>query len=172
VSLLQKPRRRRGTVGALIIAGVGIPAVCWVVLGMPPLQSLLLGAVAVIVAAMVRFPPDGYDAGFPEPPALVRDRGARREVFRLSWNVAGRDDRVGSTLVTRLQTIAERRLRARGLRLREPRDRDRVIKLVGEQPYRLLTQAPGSEARTRAFHHALEAVERLADEPFRTKENG
>lgn len=156
-------RTVRGTVFALILGGAAVPAVAWLVLGMPPLQSLLLGAVGVIVAAVVRFPPDGYDSGFPDPPALVRDRGARREAFRLSWNVAGRNDRVGSTLVTRLQLIAEQRLLGHGVELHEPADRDRAIGLIGEQPFRLLTKPPGSEARTRDFHQALTAVERLAD---------
>lgn len=157
-------RRIRGSVFGLVLACIVVPALAWIVLGMPPLQSLLLGATAVVVAAMVLFPPDGYDSGFPDPPAPVRDRGARREAFRLSWNVTGRNDLVGSTLVTRLQVIAEHRLTTRGLGLREPTDRDRVIGLVGEQPYRLLTRPPGSEARTRDFHHALAAVERLVDD--------
>lgn len=159
--------RRGGDIAALCLAGIAVPAVAWVVLGMPPLQSLLLGAVGIVVAALVRFPPDGFDSGFPEPPSPVRDRGARREAFRLSWNVTGRNDLVGSTLVTRLQQIAEQRLSLHGLDLRDPADRERVIALVGEGPYRLLSRPPGAEARTRAFHQALASVERLADKEIR-----
>ncbi|GAB3912598.1 hypothetical protein GCM10011575_45750 [Microlunatus endophyticus] len=157
-------RSRGGTVAALIAAGLALPALCFFVLGMPILQALLIGAVAVVVAALVRFPPDGFDSGFPEPPAPIRDRGARREAFRLSWNVTGRNDRVGSTLVTRLQVIAEHRLAVRGLRLHDPADRDRVIGLVGAGAFQLLSRPPGSEARTRDFHQALAAVERLTDD--------
>src|SRR5690606_28069869 len=80
------------TIASLVLAGLVAPAICWVLLGMPPEQALFVAAVAVTVAALVRFPPDGYDIGFPEPPDPVRDRGARREAFRLSWNVAGRED--------------------------------------------------------------------------------
>jgi hypothetical protein len=159
--------RRRGDIAALVLAAVAVPAVTWVVLGMPPQQALLLGAVGVVVAALVRFPPDGFDSGFPDPPAPVRDRGARREAFRLSWNVTGRNDLVGSTLVTRLQLIAEQRLSLHGLDLRDPVDRDRVIALIGDAPYRLLSRPPGAEARTRAFHQALSSVERLADKEIR-----
>lgn len=163
---MNRERTLRGTIFALVLAGVAVPAVAWVVLGMPPLQSLLLGAFGVLVAAMVRFPPDGFDSGFPDPPAPVRDRGARREAFRLSWNVTSRNDRVGSTLVTRLQLIAAQRLAARGLHLHEPGDRDRVIRLVGERPFHLLARPPGAEARTRDFQEALTAVERLGgDDP-------
>src|SRR3954468_16035389 len=96
-------RRPTGKViAALLATGVGVPALLWVVMGMPPLQATMLGAVAVTVAALALFPPDGFDIDFPDPPPPVRDRGARREVFRLSWNVAGREDRVGSTLIQRL----------------------------------------------------------------------
>ena len=163
----------------LIIAVVLLPALFWVVIGMPPLQAMLIGALAALVGAVVRFPPDGYDATFPAPPTPVRDRGARREAFRLSWNVAGREDRVGSTLIGRLQQIAEQRLAEHGLDLDDPADRDRVINLVGEQPYRILQLQPGGEATTRAFEHALAAVERLTDVTHRSgtrisseKENG
>jgi len=158
----------RGTVFALLLAAIAVPALCFLVLGMPLVQALLLGGVAVVVAALVRFPPDGFDSSFPEPPAPVRDRGARREAFRLSWNVTGRNDRVGSTLVTRLQVIAEQRLAYyRGLQLHDPADRDRVIELLGAQSFHLLSRAPGAEARTRDFHQALAAVERLADDETR-----
>lgn len=158
----------RGTIFALVLAAIAVPALCFFVLGMPLVQAFLLGAVAVVVAALVRFPPDGFDSGFPEPPAAVRDRGARREAFRLSWNVTGRNDRVGSTLVTRLQVIAEQRLAYyHGLQLHDPADRERVIRLVGAHAFQLLSRAPGAEARTRDFHHALAAVERLADDEIR-----
>lgn len=158
---MKSPSRGR-TIAILVIAVVVLPALGWVVFGMPPLQAMLIGAIAVVVAAMVRFPPDGYDTPFPEPPSPVRDRGARREAFRLSWNVAGREDRVGSTLIARLQEIAERRLSHHGLRLFEAADRERVVALVGGQAYRVLTLAPGGEASTRAFEHTLSTVEGLA----------
>lgn len=151
------------TIAALIIPGLVIPALCWTLLGMPAQQSMLLGAVGLMVAALVRFPPDGFDIGFPEPPAPVRDRGARREAFRLSWNVAGRADRVGSTLITRLRQVAERRLADHGLRLADPADRDRVIALLDQASYRLLNLPPGSDASTRAFNHALAVVERVGE---------
>ncbi|QDP96235.1 hypothetical protein FOE78_10285 [Microlunatus elymi] len=160
---MNRHRRHGRTVAVLIIAVLVIPAFCWLILGMPPLQAMLLAAVAVIVAAVVRFPPDGVDPGYPEPPEPVRDRGARREAFRLSWNVAGRQDRVGSTLITRLRQIAERRLADHGLRLDDPADQDQLIALIGAPPYRLLTQPPGSDAPTRSFLNALTAIERLAD---------
>lgn len=154
-------RSRGRTIALLLVTVLVLPAIGWLVLGMPPLQAMLIGAIGGVIAALIRFPPDGYDAGFPEPPAPVRDRGARREAFRLSWNVAGREDRVGSTLIARLQEVAGRRLAEQGLRLDRPADRDRVIALVGQQPYRILTLLPGGEATTRAFEHALAAVEGL-----------
>ncbi len=151
------------TIAALIISGVVVPAACWILLGMPPEQCLFVGAVGVAVAALVRFPPDGFDIGFPEPPAPVRDRGARREAFRLSWNVAGREDRVGSTLISRLQQVAARRLADHGLQLHDPADQDRVIAQLDRASYRLLTLPPGSDASTRTFNHTLAVVERLAE---------
>lgn len=160
-------RTVRGTVFALILAVIAVPAVARLVLGMPLLQSFLLAGVAVVIAAIARFPPDGFDSSFPEPPAPVRDRGARREAFRLSWNVTGRNDRVGSTLVTRLAVIAEQRLALRGLHLHDPADRERLVQLLGQQSFYLLSRPPGSEARTRDFHQALAAVERLADDQTR-----
>lgn len=158
---MSEGRRTRSIIGGLIGGAVLLPAVCWVLLGMPPLQALLIGALACVAIGIIRFPPDGYGDDFPEPPTPERDRGARREVFRLSWNVAGRQDRVGSTLITRLQQIAGRRLADHGLRLDDPADRDRVIELVGAPSYRLLTLPPGSETGTRSFTAALSAVERL-----------
>jgi hypothetical protein len=160
------PHRPGRTVAALVATGLGVPALLWVVMGMPPLQALMLGAVAVTVAALALVPPDGYDIDFPDPPPPVRDRGARREAFRLSWNVAGRDDRVGSTLIQRLHQAAARRLALRGLRLDEPADRDQVVALLGERCYRLLLLPPGTDASTRTFQQALGAVERLADLPL------
>jgi hypothetical protein len=162
-----KEHSRCRTIGILLAAIVVLPAVCWVLLGMPPLQAMLIGAVAVVVAALVLFPPDGYDAAFPAPPTPVRDRGARREAFRLSWNVAGREDRVGSTLIGRLQQIASRRLVEYGLALDEPGDRERLIELLDQPTYRVLTLQPGGEASTRAFEHALGMVERISpsDDP-------
>jgi hypothetical protein len=164
-------RRRVGVIALLVCAGVLLPTVCWTLLGMPGLQAMLIGAVAVIVAGITRFPPDGYADEFPDPPTPERDRGARREVFRLSWNVAGRQDRVGSTLVGRLQQIARRRLADHDLRLDDPADRDRVIELLGARSYRMLTQPPGSEAGSGTFTTALAAVERLADVPTPTHHN-
>jgi hypothetical protein len=155
------------TVAALIISGLVVPAACWVLLGMPEEQCLFIAAVGVVIAALVRFPPDGFDIGFPEPPDAVRDRGTRREAFRLSWNVAGREDRVGSTLINRLQQVAARRLAEHGLDLKDPAHRDRVIARLDPTSYRLLTLIPGSDASTRAFNHTLAAVERLG-EPDRT----
>lgn len=157
---MNQPSRGR-TVLTLVAAVVVLPAICWVLLGMPPLQAMLIGAVAAIIAALARFPPDGYDAGFPEPPTPVRDRGARREAFRLSWNVAGREDRVGSTLISRLQQIADRRLAAYGLELADPAHRERLIELLDQPTYRVLSLQPGGEASTRTFEHALLMVERL-----------
>jgi hypothetical protein len=151
------------TIAALIISGLVVPAACWVLLGMPGEQCLFIAAVGVAIAALVRFPPDGFDIGFPEPPDPVRDRGTRREAFRLSWNVAGRQDRVGSTLINRLQQVAARRLAEHGLDLTDPANRDRVIARLDPTSYRLLTLPPGSDASTRAFNHTLAVVERLAE---------
>lgn len=151
------------TIASLVLAGLVAPAICWVLLGMPPEQALFVAAVAVTVAALVRFPPDGYDIGFPEPPDPVRDRGARREAFRLSWNVAGREDRVGATLINRLQQVAARRLVDHGLRLHHPADRDRVLALLDRTSCRVLTLPPGSDTSSRSFNHALTMVERLAE---------
>jgi hypothetical protein len=158
-------RQPARTIAALVAAAVVVPAMCLVVLGMPAEQALLIGAVALIITALVRFPPDGFDLEFPDPPDPVRDRGARREAFRLSWNVAGKRDQVGSTLIARLQQIAARRLADHDLELSNPRDADRIVELTDRTTYQLLTAAPGSVSTSRAFEHALNAVERLATLP-------
>lgn len=153
------------TITAAVVAGIVVPALCLLVLRMPAEQSLFLGAVALLAAAIVRFPPDGFDLEFPEPPAPVRDRGARREAFRLSWNVAGRQDQVGSTLVARLQQIAGRRLADHGLRLSRREDAEQIIALVGRPAYQVLRLPPGAVTTTRHFQHTLGAVEQLAGIP-------
>ncbi|MGI8457884.1 MAG: hypothetical protein ACR2LI_07210 [Propionibacteriaceae bacterium] len=153
---------RRRAIGWLVLAAVAVPTVVWAG-GLAPVQTLLLAVLGSGVVAVARFRPSAVDVEWPAPAVLAPDKGARREIARLSWSVGrGGDSRVGSTSVRRLQELAARRLARRGLQLHDPADAAQVTELLGAGPLRLLTTPRGmSHVSPAAFREAVAAVERL-----------
>lgn len=162
---------RSRTVAALGVTLVLVPLTCALVLGMPLPQAMLVAALAAGAAALLRYPPTGHDPDFPDPPAPIRNRGARREASWLAMNLSDQDG-AGWAMLARLQEVAERRLAALGMSLGRPADQARIERLVGTRAYRVLTLAAGSEASSADFDVALTQVELLGPNPPPTSATG
>jgi hypothetical protein len=97
---------RRQIAGALA-ASVVIGGLAWLV-GVTVMGSVLIG---LVVAALMPVLANPVESTMVLPPLAPRLRhGARVEVSRLSWAMAGRRGRVDARVVRRLRTTAYRRL--------------------------------------------------------------
>ncbi|MBA8794732.1 hypothetical protein FHX74_002351 [Friedmanniella endophytica] len=153
---------RSSTVLTLVLTLVVVPVAAWL-FGVALLQCVLVAAIGVTIGLAIRFRPRGEESVWsPETVDLARDRGARRDVARLSWSVG--DDQVGRALRIRLYELAERRLATRGLDLDEPGDREAIETLLGRDAVRVLDAELGRAVPAHAFERAVAALERL-DQP-------
>lgn len=96
---------------------------------------------------------------------LDHDRGARRDIARLSWSVSGNDRQVGRTLRLRLRQVALRRLAGGGIDLNDPSSRDAVIEAIGADAYRALDPDLREVIDLATFARAVQAVESLETSP-------
>lgn len=161
-------RRRRLTwtlVLALLVAGAG-----WAIgAGVP--HSLLLGlAVAAVGATLVALDLVDDEPRLPPEEQLGRNAGARREIARLSWAMAGGDQRVGEQPYRRLRAVVAARLAGAGIDPSDPAGEQAARELLGPTGYaQLVAVAPGPPTR-RVFESCLTLVERMghpADAPGR-----
>jgi hypothetical protein len=139
---------------ALLLAAAGF------VLGLSWWNSLALGLAAVAAYGLRRPPDVNTDEDWPDRGERA-DKGARREVARLSWSLQGFESRVERASVRRLRRIATGRLAERGLTLTAPADAAACRQLLGDRSYALLSTDEGDRPFYDDFREAVGAVERL-----------
>ncbi len=149
------------TAAVLLLAGTGF------VLGLSGPNAVAVG-LAVVTGFGLRHLPDVDPAqGWPEHISAT-DKGARREVSRLSWSLQGYESRVERGSVRRLQQIASARLAERGLQLAAPEDTAACRELLGDTALRVLRTQPGQRAYYDEFLAAVTAVEQLVTDGLRS----
>lgn len=158
------PKKTAATITLIVVLVVVVPGGA-ALFGMAPTQALLLGALGATLCALIRFRPSAIDPpSWPEATMLDQDRGARRDIARLSWSVSGNDRQVGRTLRLRLRQVALRRLARRGIDLTDPEMRDAVIEALGvggSDAYRALDPDLREVIGLTTFTAAVQAVESL-----------
>lgn len=155
--------RRRRLVRTLVLA-VLVAALAWFV-GVHWVQSLLLGAAVTVIGTVVGAL-DRLDDDPQLPP--VDDgggsSGARREVSRLSWAMAGPENRVGDVPFRRIRAIADTRLRLRGLDPDDPDSRPAVEELLGPRAYAVLVADATRNPTVAVFEQCLTVLEGLDEQ--------
>ncbi|GAB3760880.1 hypothetical protein [Microlunatus parietis] len=131
------PAELRATViGVLVVAAI-LGGGAWLV-GLDPLKCLLIAVAVALFGSFRLFTEFGDNAGWPEPNDRGRDRGARREVARLSWTLQGHASQVDARSGRRLRTLAAETLAEHGLDLTRDEDQERCRALLGDRAYRTL----------------------------------
>ncbi|MET1006676.1 MAG: hypothetical protein ABWX96_14090 [Propionibacteriaceae bacterium] len=154
-------RRRRRVVIWTVLVALALAGVSWAV-GVPVIQSLLL-ATGVTMVGAIALAVSGLDDEILLPPLdeTGRNEGARREVSRLSWVMAGQDNRVGDIPYRRLRAIAANRLALRGIDVTEEAGQRAAGELLGQPGYTLLVAEATRTPTQRAFQASIALLERL-----------
>ena len=168
MSGLAKPLAPRRLITAAILPAVVFGLL--LVAGVDLVHCVVLASGVLLLLELRRLPDVDDGPSWPDRPGrIVDDRGVRREVAHLSWSLPGLHSRVDRRLVDRLRGIADGRLTAYGVDLRETADADRLQALLGDPAYRTLTIGLWSRPSFAEFEHAVSAVERLADQGRRVR---
>ncbi len=158
-------RRRRRTVIWTFVLAVVTAGLSWAV-GVSWAQSLLLFTAVTTVGAAV-FALDQLDDDSQLPPLdpTGRSEGTRREVSRLSWALAGADNRVGDRPYRRVRAIAAHRLAMRGIDPSDPAGEEAARALLGPMGFDQLVAETTSPPTQRTFAACITLLERLDDSP-------
>ncbi|MFC7622980.1 hypothetical protein [Microlunatus sp. GCM10028923] len=133
---MNRAELRTTALGSLVVAAI-LGGGAWLV-GLDPLKCLLIVIAVALFGSFRLFTEFGDNAGWPEPNDRGRDRGARREVARLSWTLQGHASQVDARSGRRLRTLAAETLAEHGLDLTRDEDQERCRALLGERAYRTL----------------------------------
>lgn len=137
---------------AAVVAGAG-----WLA-GLDLLKSLLL-AVAVALTGSFRLLSEyGDNLGWPQQSDRSRDKGARREVARLSWTLQGYASQVDARSARRLRTLATAALAEHNADLADPDQAERCRQLLGARAYQTLSE---DRPHYDDFVHTIDRLERL-----------
>ena len=150
---------RRQIAGALA-ASVVIGCLAWLV-GVTVMGSVLIGLLVAAVFPILANPIDSTMVLPPIPPRLRH--GARVEVSRLSWAMAGRRGRVDTRVVRRLRATAYRRLADLHLDLDAPEHAIAAERALGTWAYSVLVGDRTELARGEVLR-LVEAIEGLGEE--------
>jgi hypothetical protein len=155
-------RRRRQNVVLTTAAVALVVAVAGYILGVAWLQLLLLltGVTTVGVACLALDSVED-DPALPPLDDAGLNTGTRREVSRLSWVLAGHDNRIGGVPYRRLRAIAVNRLALRGIDVSEPAGDEAARELLGELGYKLLINESTSAPTQRQFVDCITLLENL-----------
>jgi hypothetical protein len=158
---LERRRRRRNVVLTTALVALAV-AVSGYLIGVAWFQCLLLVTGVTTVGAMY-LALGGVDDDPTLPPLddTGLNTGTRREVSRLSWVLAGHDNRVGGVPYRRLRAIAVNRLGLRGIDVSDPAGDAAAREVLGEQGYRLLIAESSSTPTQRQFVDCISLLERL-----------
>jgi hypothetical protein len=154
-------RHRRRVVLSTTLLVLVVMALAYLV-GVGWLQCLLLATAVTTVCAIYRAA-GGFsdDSGLPPLEASGRDAGTRREVSRLSWAMAGHDNRVGSVPFRRLRAIAVNRLSLRGIDVGTAAGQQQARELLGSDGYEVLIAETNATPTQRRFQDCLTLLEGL-----------
>lgn len=149
----------RGRLLRSVLIGLALTVLA-LLLGVDWPHSLMFAAVPPVVTVgrtVSRLAADTYW------PAAAEEGGdgARREVARLSWALSAGEDTVNAHTVRRLRTLAEHRLRLRGLSLDSPADLDECRRLLGDDTVTVITSVTNVRIRFDRYRAAVEAVRAL-----------
>lgn len=147
---------RRQVAGA-IASSLVIGSLAWLT-GVTVMGSVLIG---LLVAALAPVLVNPIESTMVLPPLPLRLRhGARVEVSRLSWAMAGRRGRVDTRVVRRLRTTAYRRLADLHLDPERPEHAIAAEKALGPWAYSVVTGDRSELARGEVLR-LVEAIEGL-----------
>jgi hypothetical protein len=124
---------------------------------------LLATAVTTVGATYLALDSVDDDRALPPLDDVGVNTGTRREVSRLSWMMAGHDNRVGGVPYRRLRAIAVNRLALRGIDVSDPAGDQAARTLLGEMGYRLLIAETNSAPSQRQFADCITLLEELDD---------
>lgn len=159
MSDLRGPAAATAAVAALAAAG------SWAAgLGAAP-SAMVAWVVAITGAGHVVVSRHQPERAWPRRGEERRRHGTRREVSRLSWNLAGRRRPVPAPTCQRLRVLAARRLDRLGVDLDDPGEAGRARALLGASAYGVLIADPSQPVDQAAFLRCVAAVERLDDLP-------
>ncbi|HLT60029.1 MAG TPA: hypothetical protein VK020_02500 [Microlunatus sp.] len=147
---------RTTAIGSLVVAAI-VAGAAWLV-GLDLLKCLLLAIAVALCGTFRLFTEYGDNAGWPEPEDRGRDRGARREVARLSWTLQGYASQVDARSARRLRTLAAAALAEHGADLDRPEDQDRCRRLLGDRAHRTLA---ADRPHYDDFVHVIDRLEHL-----------
>lgn len=156
----QRQRRRRVVLTTVLVALAVVVAAY--LLGVGALQCLLL-ATAVTTVGATFLAVDQLDDDPALPPLLDSgDRsGTRRDVSRLSWVLAGYDNRVGRLPYLRIRAIAANRLAWRGIDLATAEGHEAARQFLGPQGYATLVDDAPEAPTERVFVSCVALLETL-----------
>lgn len=148
---------------AIIVSAVVAAALAtfgWAV-GLTWANAVATAVALVTIYGLRRVPSVNVEEAWRRRSDEQTDRGARREVARLSWSLRGYEERVELGTVLRLRRVAAARLASRGLSLERPADADDCRRLLGPATFSLLTDLEARRPRFADFTAAVGTVERL-----------
>lgn len=160
----ERRRQRRTVVWTFVLSAVTAAASWWVGVGWPQVL-LLVSAITTAGAVALALGHVDEDPMLPPLEATGRSEGTRREVSRLSWSLAGADNRVGDRPYRRLRAIAAHRLALRGIDLTDPAGDDAARALLGPVGYQQLVGESWSPPTQRVFADCISLLERLDSSP-------
>jgi hypothetical protein len=147
---------RTTAIGTLVVAVI-LGGAAWLV-GLDPLKCLLVAIAVALCGAFRLYVDFGDNASWPEQADRSRDRGARREVARLSWTLQGYASQVDARSARRLHGLVAATMAEHGLDLTRPEDAERCRRLIGERAYRTLAV---DRPHYDEFVHVLDRLEHL-----------
>ena len=147
---------RTTVIGTLVVAAI-LAGASWLV-GLDPLKCLLVAIAVALCGAFRLYVDFGDNASWPEQADRSRDRGARREVARLSWTLQGYASQVDARSARRLHGLVAAVMAELGLDLDRSEDVERCRRLLGERAYRTLAE---DRPHYDEFVHVLDRLEHL-----------
>lgn len=151
------PRRHiAGALATCLVTG----SLAWLV-GVTVMGSLLI---ALLVAALVPFlinPLEDTESLPPVPPSLRH--GARVEISRLSWAIAGRRGYLDPRVIRRLRATAHRRLADLHLDPEDPEQAKTAERALGSWAYDVVT-GDRTELKGGEIVRLVDAIERLGSQ--------
>lgn len=141
-----------------VLATAAATALAWTGI-VDPVHAYAAAALATTTALLWTTSTTTDDPAWPRRAEEVRP-GGRHDVSDLGWSTFGRDGRVTDRVVQRIRRLADARLRAHGVDVRDPAQRPDAERLLGARVVDQLWSATPPTART--VQTWLDAIEGTA----------